>query len=712
MRTIKYWYIVVLMLLLVGLGVLWRVGLFSSQRHVRAAGTSPIQHAVFIMLENHTFDNYFGRFPGANGDANLARESDPLPSDYNHGSASAVAAIDNGSMDGFEPHAFYQYTQQDIPVYWNYAQQFGLSDNFFTSFATSSTPNHLAMFAAQNGGLFETVNQNGCNSAPNVVIHSRTTGGRDYWSYPCYNIKALPDLLTPAGLSWNFYANVPIWDAPTMIQSYVGSTHDVRNINRFALDVQNGNLANVSWITPTANYTDHPPSLIEPAENFISSTVNTIMQSQYWNSTAIFLTWDDWGGLYDHVVPPVIDSQGLGPRVPLIVISPYAKQGYISHQVGEFSSFVKFAESNWNLPNLGQRDANASISDLMDFFNFNQTPQAPFLQNQLSYSNTLIVPSQGVGLGAQGTLNPIIGQASTKYQFNVNYTLKDTPSVHDVVIDGTAHPMVAGTSNASGTLYSYTTTLGVGQHNYLFSFKDSTGTAVTLPHNGVPFAGPQVYPFFVNAVNAKVTSPALPGQAVTYNVIYSSPGGTPPTVAQIIIDGVAHNMHVSAGSNYVTGVHFAYTTTFSSPGIHYAIYRFDDGSGAAMYPGRITPLITPINLTTQSVTPASGTTSTVFTFKTTYLNSFGNAPTQANIYIDGVAHTMTLLSGSYTTGAVFQAQTTLSTGSHSYYFVFSDGESSWANPSAPAVFAGPTIGASASSSAVPGTLIGTPDEAD
>src|SRR5919108_4556896 len=152
MHTMRRWYIAVPLIMIVGSGILWRSLPLLSAHHARAQGSSPIKHVVYIMLENHTFDNYFGRFPGVNGNSSLPRESNPLPSDYNHGSAPAYAAIDNGNMDGFEQHAFYQYTQADIPVYWSYAQQFGLSDNFFTSFATSSTPNHMAMFAAQNGG--------------------------------------------------------------------------------------------------------------------------------------------------------------------------------------------------------------------------------------------------------------------------------------------------------------------------------------------------------------------------------------------------------------------------------------------------------------------------------------------------------------------------------------------------------------------------------
>src|SRR5260370_13597359 len=130
MRTMRRWYVVIPLLVILGLGVPWRIFPLVTAHQAKAASTTPIQHAVFIMLENHSFDNYFGRFPGANG-VTLPRESNPLPSDYNHGSAAAFAATDNGKMDGFEPHAYYQYTQSDIPAYWSYAQQFGLGDKFF-----------------------------------------------------------------------------------------------------------------------------------------------------------------------------------------------------------------------------------------------------------------------------------------------------------------------------------------------------------------------------------------------------------------------------------------------------------------------------------------------------------------------------------------------------------------------------------------------------
>ena len=705
-----------LLIALAFLGVLgvgfWRVLPATSSHKARATSSSPIQHVVNIMMENHTFDNFFGQYPNANG-VTLPRETDPLPSDFNHGSSAAISYIDGGKMDKFEPHAFYQYTQADIPSYWSYAQQFGLGDNFFSSYPSSSTPNHIAMVAAQ-AGIYETTSQTGCDSPQNDIVHAVSNTGQHSWTYPCENIQSLPNLLSNAGLSWRYYADVPIWDAPRMLKPLHGSPNNV-HVSQFISDVQSGHLANVSWVTPTGVSTDHPPSLLEPSQNFVTAEINAIMNSQYWSSTAIFLTWDDFGGLYDHVAPPQIDTLGLGPRVPLIVISPYAKAGYISHQVSEFSSFVKFAETNFNLPNLGQRDASSQISDLMDYFDFNQTKQPPLILNQIPYSYTLFVPSQGIGTNIKGTLSPIIGGPSTTYQYSVMYSLSNTPATHNVTIDGTDHPMKAIKWFAGfGELYQYSTTLGVGtNHTYSFTFSESPSGTITLPHNGIPFPGPEVHPFILNALTSPVQpSPGLPGQTVTYNVLYTSTTNTAPTLAEADIDGVAHAMHSTGGTNYSTGVHFVYTTPMPI-GVHYVVYRFDDGTGVAAYPGRITPITTPILLSKSSINPLSGTSSTVFTFQTTYTNVNGNAPTRATLYLDKNPITMNYVSGSYSTGAVFQAQTTLSIGSHTYFFVFSDSQSVWADPIGPLTYAGPTIASSASKQLVkPGTVIGDPGDTD
>ena len=721
MRHFSQFLVPSVFLLILGVG-LWRGTPLLSSHKAHANNTSPIQHVVYIMMENHTFDNFFGQFPGANGDPNLPRETDPLLSDYNHGSSAANSYIDGGKMDGFEPHAMYQYTQADIPNYWSYAQQFGLGDNFFSSYPTSSTPNHIAMVAAQTGGIYETTPQTGCSSPQNDIVHAVSNSGQHYWTYPCENIQSLPNLLSNVGLSWRFYADVPIWNVPKMLKPLNGSPNDVP-VNKFITDVKSGNLANVSWITPTGVSTDHPPSMLEPAQNFVTAEVNAVMNSQYWSSTAIFLTWDDFGSLYDHVAPPQIDALGLGPRVPLIVISPYAKHGYISHQLSEFSSFVKFAETNWGLPNLGQRDALSSISDLTDYFNFSQTPQPKFILKPIPYSSTLFVPSQGISSTIKGSLYPVIGGPNTTYTYSVMYSLTTTPAIHNVTIDGVNHPMNAIKWYAGfGELYQYSTKIAFDPknitHSFTFTFSDTSGT-VTLPHNGVAFPGPEVNPFTLNALTSPVQpSPGLPGQVVTYNVLYTSTTNTAPTLAEVVIDGITYQMQSTGGTNYTKGVHYVFTMPMTI-GVHYTIYRFDDGTGLAVYPGRITPITTPVVLSNSSISPTSGSSTTVFTFKTTYSNVNGNAPTQATLYLDNTPIAMSYVSGSYSTGAVYQAQTKLSVGTHSYFFVFSGAQSSgplstWADPIGPQVYAGPTIGAITNTQQVvpAGTLIGVPGDSD
>jgi len=137
MRLIKRLFILTALLAVVGLGI-WHILPDNVSRRAHAAGSSPISHVVIIMLENHTFDNYFGTFPGAYG-ATLPQAPNPMPRDYNHGSEAALSAIDGGKMDHFEAHANVQYKQSDIPIYWQYAQTFGLGDKFFSSYATSGS---------------------------------------------------------------------------------------------------------------------------------------------------------------------------------------------------------------------------------------------------------------------------------------------------------------------------------------------------------------------------------------------------------------------------------------------------------------------------------------------------------------------------------------------------------------------------------------------
>ena len=311
--------------------------------------TTPIKHVVVIMMENHTFDNLFGTFPGANGVA-LRPAPDPIERDYDHTGPATLAAIDGGKMDDFPTRSMIQYHQADEPTYWAYATKYGLSDDFYSSAATSSTPNHLAMLAGQTGGNNETIDSKACSSAGNVLLYARSTAGANSWSYPCYPVSSLPAELSSAGVTWRYYSAAQVWDTPSYIKGLAGSPDDIHNPAQFITDVQNGKMADVSWVTPSGGESDHPPAPLEAAESFVAKNVNAVMQSPYWSSTAIFVAWDDWGGFYDHVSPPVLDGVGLGPRVPLIAISPYARPGYVSHQQGEFASLMKFVEEDLGWP--------------------------------------------------------------------------------------------------------------------------------------------------------------------------------------------------------------------------------------------------------------------------------------------------------------------------------------------------------------------------
>lgn len=685
MRLTKRLLTVAALALVVGLGI-WQAfplasNLFVHAKSKSANSTSPIQHVVIIMMENHTFDNLFGQFPGANGYQEAAA-SNPQRDDFNHDGPATVAAIDGGKMDNIPAHGYVQYTQQDIPNYWAWATQYGLGDNFFSSMSSSSTPNHLAQFAASSGGLDATTPQGGCKSKYNNLIQSvYANTGAGYRQYPCVNIPSAATLLDQNSISWKYYTDTTEWDAPLMISSYYNSKNIDKNPNDFIKDVQANNMSSVSWVVSPRCCSDHPPLALQLGQNFATSVIDAVMNSSYWSSTAIFLTWDDWGGFYDHVTPPVIDGQGLGPRVPLIVISPYAKPGYIASQhnnkISEFSSFVKYIEQNWGLGNLGARDANPAISDLTEYFDYTETPLTTLVEPQLSYNAVMKVP-KGVGT-VSGSLNQEQGGTTDIFTYSVIYLAGvSSPAVHNITIDGNTFAMTAKGSTQGGVLYQYSTRLsGLGQHNFTFTFSDKSGGTVTMPYNGVPFPGPTVYPFRVVTTGSGVSlANSLPGQTVTFSATYYSPSNTAPVVAQVDIDGQPFNM-TGNGTDYVHGVTYSYSTNQLSVAKHYHRFVFGDGTvnGTDTIESASTPEVTPMEIMNSSAT-GTGTV----TFQTTYYQVNGDAPASAQIYVDNKPFNMTCNAPcNYSQGAVYQYQTSLSTGKHTYYFVFSSGASSGAN---------------------------------
>jgi phospholipase C len=657
-----------------------------------AAQASPIQHVVVIMEENHTFDNYFGDFPGVNGITEPAA-SNPAPHDLDHSGPRAQFAVDGGNMDGFDPLGQVQYKQSEIPTYWAYAQHFGLGQNFYTTANSSSTPNHIAMIAAQTGGEDQTIHATGCTSPLNDVVLDRSASGNESFGLPCYNIKSIPAELRSAGLSWKYYGTAPVWDAPEWIHGISSSPQ--YKATQIITDAAANQLPSVSFVTPSEDAaSDHPPQPTQPAQNFVASIVNAIMQSPAWSSTAIFVTWDDFGGWYDHVPPPQVDGIGLGPRVPLLVISPYAKPGYISDAQGEFSSFDKFIEETFNLPSLGQRDSLANTSDLMDFFNFSQTPNNTLIEPMLKYDKVLSVPNTGsvaIGNAHPSTVTPAAGGPQTSFTYQVIYKNTTRPTTHNVVIDGskTLNMTVEKTINSTTAEYAATTTLAAGSHTYAFQFGAGTNT-YQLPLNSVPFSGPQVAPFDIS--RPKITpsnGAAQDGQPVTFSVVYTSPAGNTPTTAEIDINNVSHAMTEVKGKP-TTGITYSYTTSSMPQGTDYFQLKFDDGSGLQTFQ-EYSIEVTPIILQQSTVSPVSGTASTPFTFSTVY---FGSSPaTAADVIVSGQAFPLTLKSGNPATGATYSTTITLPAGHHDFAFYVTDGTNFWGDPPNDATFSGLDVSA-------------------
>ena len=420
------------------------------------AGLSKIQHIVFIVQENRSFDEYFGTFPGADGATTgltstgqvipLGHTPDATPNDICHDWKCLLAMMDYGRMDHFDldptcPQngrlmCYSQMTQKDIPNYFAYAQNFTLADQMFSSIHGTSFPNHLYMIAATSAGFigqahlpgnFQT-HEVGCSADETSTAQAIDQNGNITNQYPCIDIPTLGDSLTASGISWSSYAPPKI-----IFNAYIAINHiynsplwnqHILPYTQFVSDALNGKLPAVSWLVAN-NESEHPPFSTCYGENWTVQQINAIMQGPDWNSTAIFLTWDDPGGFYDHVNPPNLDEFGLGPRVPLIVISPYAKAGFISHTQYEASSVLKFMEERFSLPPLAQRDANAN--DLMDSFDFSQPPLSP-----------LVLPTHSCPLvETSETFQPqLVGTQSPAYQLTfVNPSSKQI-SVSSIAASG------------------------------------------------------------------------------------------------------------------------------------------------------------------------------------------------------------------------------------------------------------------------------------
>jgi phospholipase C len=401
-----------------------------------------IQHIVIMDKENRTFDNLFGTFPGANGATTftgpdgqthpLTHQPDRLLRDISHAPDAAHLAYDGGKLDRFAElpgamqndvdEADSQLYESDIPNYWTYARTFTLDDAFFSTIMGPSFPNHLFSIAGEGGNVDNNpkVTRWGCDSPPGTTVEQRAPDGTMTQIFPCFDFQTLGDLLDAEHISWKYYA-------PDQDQSgYIWSTFDaikhvrfgpdwqnnVVNYTQFARDAASGHLPSVSWLVEPGGVSDHPPASECAGENWTVQQINAVMSNpEEWAHTAIILTWDDFGGFYDHVSPPKGPNPQVeyGFRVPTIVISPYARAGHVDHTTYSFPSMLKFAEEVLGLPSLTTLDGQAS--DMMASFDFSQKPIQPLQLQQRtcpagsSSSSVNQIPRatlMGIGSNAQG----------------------------------------------------------------------------------------------------------------------------------------------------------------------------------------------------------------------------------------------------------------------------------------------------------------------
>jgi len=409
-------------------------------------GIQKIKHVIMIMQENRSFDEYFGTFPGADGipmknghptvcnpDPKLHKCIKPYVDHHNnsssppHSTASSAINVDGGKMDGFVrahraaecdrptnaicgrvPEDVMGYhTKHDIPNYWSYAKHFVLQDRMFEPTASWSLPAHLygvSGWSARcaNHDAFSCV---GTGKIPpnnhyifawtdlTYLLHKNSVS----WGY--YVVSGLePDCEDDEALSCVQHqqsASTPsIWNPlpwfDTVRQD--DQLHNIKSVASFYKAAKNGSLPAVSWIVPSNPVSEHPTAGIKQGQSYVTSLINAVMRGPQWNSTAIFLAWDDWGGFYDHVVPPVVDGQGYGIRVPAMLISPYAKRGYIDHQTLSFDAYLKFIEDRFlggqrldpatdgrPDPRPSVRENVAILGDLANEFDFSQSPHKPMI---------------------------------------------------------------------------------------------------------------------------------------------------------------------------------------------------------------------------------------------------------------------------------------------------------------------------------------------
>ena len=381
-----------------------------------------------------------------------------------HGRRNAVADVDFGRMNGFiveralarlacanpddpacaatsTPDVMGYHTGAEIPNYWTYARDYALDDHMFEPVKSWSLPDHLYLVSAWSARCFDASPSSCINDitgpyAPKVFdravreeIALGTTSIDLAWTDVTW-------LLREYGVSWAYYvqtgaqpdcendsaetcAPVPqsartpgIWNPLPLFEDVQrdGQLANIESLGAYFAAARSGTLPSVSWIVPSQPDSEHPPASVHQGQAYVTAIINAAMKSPDWNSTAIFLSWDDWGGFYDHVVPPPVDLNGYGLRVPAITISPYARQGYIDHQVLSSDAYLRFIEDDFlggarlNPATDGRPDPRADVREnqpilgnLVDDFNFAQAPRPPVLLPTNPPTDSPTVPKYFVG---------------------------------------------------------------------------------------------------------------------------------------------------------------------------------------------------------------------------------------------------------------------------------------------------------------------------
>jgi phospholipase C len=403
-----------------------------------SAVDNPIDHVVYVIKENRSFDNFFGRYPGADGategltsdgrTVTLQPAPDVYDEDLGHSFYAGLLAINGGAMNGFnrindatgkpspDLAGYTQYSRETLPAYFDYADRFVVADHFFTSMYGPTLPEHLYTVAAQSylttGNSRDDADVDDlvpeyCDDATETVArfrdgltdaelaeimeversefvgHADTTFNKiaAFWErvQACFEIAVLPDQLEAEGITWNYYAPTNVFMNALQSVRHVrfGPMWDhVRDPDTFLDDLSDGKLPAVSWLVPPDQYNEHPGGnrSVCSGQNWTIEHLNAIQQSPYWSSTAVVIVWDDFGGLYDHVLPPQVDIMGLGIRTPALIVSPWTRAGSnpdggsVDATVYEFSSVLRFIEDDFGLTPMTDRDGAADpLSGAFDF---------------------------------------------------------------------------------------------------------------------------------------------------------------------------------------------------------------------------------------------------------------------------------------------------------------------------------------------------------